>query len=559
MDNIKPNKTPRNRPNNAIDGFILPGKASQPRHSSNFVVKNNKPTIAGQNSVSRLNNFKTSDGFHSVGQPRLQTNGRNSIQPALGRKPRRDGKGRIDMSLPPAAARSSFKKRYLGKKIIRSTASIVILFVLIFGYVAGNGLWKARHVFKGGAANAAALQANIDPAKLKGEGDGRVNILLLGIGGVGHDGPDLTDTMLIASVDPINHKASLLSIPRDLWIKMPANKFIGGYQKINAAYEAGKYDYLNKEQEGNSNTAAVKAGFASVDKVLKQVLGIPIHYNVVVDFKAFIQGINTVGGVSVNVPEQLYDPTIAWENNNNPVIAKAGLQTFDGPKALLYARSRETTSDFARSQRQRSILLALKDKVLSAGTISNPSKLTGLVNAFGDNVVTDLNINEVSRLYDVGKQISNTDVVSVGLADPPNHYVTTGTQQGLSIVQPTAGLFNYSEIQNFIRNTLKDGYIANENAKILILNGTPTTGLATSRAAELKSYGYNVQGVGTTPTSNYQKTTLIDLTKGVKKYTKRYLEQRLNVTSDDKLPDTSINPGDADFVIILGSNESIRT
>ena len=339
---------------------------------------------------------------------------------------------------------------------------------------------------------------------------------------------------------------------------MPSNKFIGGYQKINAVYEAGKYSYLGKQDASNANTAAVKAGFASDDQVLEQVLGIPIHYHVIVDFQAFSQAIDTVGGVTVNVPEELDDPTFAWMLHGSSVIAKPGLQTFDGFHALNYARSRETSSDFARAQRQRTILLALKDKVLTAGTLSNPAKITGLVNAFGNNVVTDMTVNEATRLYDIGKQISNSEIVSVGLADPPNHFVTTGNANGLSIVQPTAGLFNYTDIQNYIRNTLKDGYIANEDAKIMILNGTATGGLATTKSTELKSFGYNVINVGDAPTKTYQNTVLVDLTKGVKKYTKRYLEQRLNVTSTTKLPDSTITPGTADFVIILGSNENIR-
>ena len=109
-------------------------------------------------------------------------------------------------------------------------------------------------------------------------------------------------------------------------------------------------------------------------------------------------------------------------------------------------------------------------------------------------------------------------------------------------------------IQNYVRNALKDGFIANENAKIIILNGTSIEGLATKKSDELKSYGYNIASVGTAPTQTYTNTVLVDLRNGSKKYTKRYLEQRLKLTTTTNLPDSKINPGDADFVIILGTN-----
>jgi hypothetical protein len=157
------------------------------------------------------------------------------------------------------------------------------------------------------------------------------------------------------------------------------------------------------------------------------------------------------------------------------------------------------------------------------------------------------------RLYDIGKGIGGDNVTSVGLADPPNNYVVTDNVNGQSIVRPRAGLTDFSEIQSYIRNALKDGFIANENATIAIYNGTATAGLATKKSVELKSYGYNVNTVADAPTKNYTKTVLVDLTKGVKKYTKHYLEQRLGVTAVTALPDSNIpNPGNSDFVIILG-------
>jgi LCP family protein required for cell wall assembly len=464
----------------------------------------------------------------------------------------------IDLNLdeaPAAPHKARLKVRHAFRRwMLKSTVVLTVLCLGIGGFLFAQGYVKLHKVFKGDASSAAALQKNVDPTLLKGEGDGRINILLLGNGGDGHDGPDLTDTMIVASIDPVNKTAALLSVPRDLWVKMP-NNFMGSNQKINAAYEAGKYEYLGKQDSSNANTKAVEAGFQAADQVVSQVLGIPIHYNMVVNFQAFRQAIDTVGGVTVNVPEQLYDPTMAWENNWNPVLAKAGVQQMDGKQALLYVRSRETSSDFARGERQRLVILALKDKTLTLGTLSNPLKISQLMNAFGNNVVTDLSLSDAVRLYDIVKDIGNSQFQSLDLVTPPNNLVTTGNINNISIDQPRAGIGEYGAIQTYVRSQLKDGYITKENAKITILNGTSIAGLATAKADELKSYGYNVTKVDNAPTATYGKTVVVDLTNGADKYTRHYLENRYGVKAVTQIPDSSIQPAGADLIIILGTDQ----
>jgi hypothetical protein len=238
----------------------------------------------------------------------------------------------------------------------------------------------------------------------------------------------------------------------------------------------------------------------------------------------------------------------------------AGQQHFDGMRALAYARTRHTSNrgDFDRTERQRTVMLALKSKVFSAGTYGNPNKISQLTSAFGNHVQTNLGLGDISRLYDIGKEIDGSKVASIGLADPPNNYVTTASMDNLSVVIPRAGIDNYKDIQNFIRNKLRDGFLADENANIVILNGTSTTGLAARTSDELKSFGYNVSQIGDAPTKTYSKTIIVDLRSGQKKYTKSYLEKRFGVSTVNSLPDSNINPGTADFVIILGTNEVSR-
>ena len=440
------------------------------------------------------------------------------------------------------------------KWAFRSTAIVLVLVIAGGGLVVSQGWLKAKKVFRGGTTSAAALQTNVNPQLLKGEGDGRINVLLLGRGGGDHDAPDLTDTMMVASIDPVNHTSTLLSIPRDMYVKVDG----AGSMKINAAWETGKYKYLGKVSPNNPSAQGTLAGFTTVDQVVEKVIGVPIHYNVLVDFDAFKQAVDTVGGVTVTVPENLVDPTIAWENANNPIIAKAGVQNFNGRQALLYSRSRETSSDFARGQRQRAVLLALKEKVSTLGTLANPTKLASLANAFGSNVQTDLSLSDAAHFADIVKNINNSSVNSIGLADAPNSYVTTATVGDQSVVQPKAGEGNFSAIQTFVRGQLKDPYLTKEQAKIQVYNGTTVVGLAGTQADILKSYGYTVAGTGNAPTKGYAQTVVVDLSAGAKKYTKHYLEQRYGVSAVTTLPDATITPNGADFVIIVG-NDSTTT
>jgi LCP family protein required for cell wall assembly len=554
------NKRFHRRPQQSLDGFIGTPARQEKKLISPFI--NGRSLSSGSQQGGRqLDNFKRAEGYHSV-TPR-------QVGVSAAKKPASAPEGVIpetssteSSSSPSRSRRGRARQKQQHSRwrriFKRSALAIVLIVVVSGGFLFGKGYLQLRHVFKGGASRDVALTSQALPSQLKGEGSGRVNVLLLGIGGEGHDGPDLTDTMLVASIDPVNNKAALLSVPRDLWIKEPDN-YMGTYQKINAAYEAGKYGYLNEEDSSNTNQTAIDAGFKSADEAVSGVLGIQINYNVLIDFQAFQQAVTTVGGVTINVPTELYDPTMAWQNGGNPVLAKAGLQTMNGAQALNYVRSRETTSDFARTQRQRAVILALKGKALTLGTLSDPLKISGLLSAFGDNVRTDISLNDANAMYGLLKKIDNSNIASIGLADPPNNFVTTADVDNLSVVEPSAGEFDYSQIQAYVRSVLPDGYLIKENAKITVLNGTNEAGLGATVAATLKSYDYNVGTVADAPTSDYQKTVIVDLTNGKDKYTKNYLQERFGVTAVTSLPDKSIQPNGANFVIIIGQDEATNS
>lgn len=434
---------------------------------------------------------------------------------------------------------------------VRAVLATLIVAVGIGGFLAAATYWQIHKVFRGNSAHAALITRDADPAKLVREGSGRINVLLLGIGGGTHEAPDLTDTIILASIDPVNNKADLLSVPRDLWVRVPGH----GGMKLNAVYETGKYAFLHRIDNSNTNHQAIAAGFVLADQTISDILGITINYTALVDFQAFRQAVDTVGGVAVDVPTVLYDPTMAWENGGNPVLAKPGLQSFDGKHALIYVRSRETTSDFARSERQRAVLVALKDKVLTLGTLSNPLKISQLISIFGDNIQTDISLDEISQLAPLIKDIPNDRVASIDLAAAPHSFVTTDHVGNQSVVRPLAGFDNYEAIRQYVRSTLVDGYIASEQARVVVLAASAEA--AVHAANTLRGYGYNVVRTGVAPSSYMaQAPSLIDVARGHDPYTMHYLAERLGVEPRSSVPGGAIQTTDADLIIVLGNDET---
>jgi LCP family protein required for cell wall assembly len=544
IDNFK--SRPKPRQSQQVDGILH----LAPNRSQFDGRQTGRRPFAGNDqmrtSTRTIGDFKRADGYHAVntaiGSPSTPSK----------EIPKRSEGPSLHATLPGGKLHKDKRKftwRAVRKWSLRGGLGLLVVIVLLGGFLFTKGIFKANKIFKGGGS-AVGLNDNVSPSLLKGEGDGRINFLLLGRGGDGHAGADLTDTILVASIDPVNNRAALLSIPRDLWVAGPR----GGSMKINAVFATAKNSALNSNPKDKAKAEA--AGVTALDETVSEVLGITIHYYAMVDFTAFKQAVDTVGGVDINVPEELAVTEKLWDpttRKNYLLDVDAGQQHFDGQRALFFTRTRHTSTrgDFDRAERQRLFIAALSSKVLSAGTYTNPVKISQLMDAFGDHIATDLSLNDAVRLASIGKKVGNK-IDSIGLADPPHSFLRTGMIGNQSVVLPVAGVGNYDDIQMFVRSQLKDGYILKENATITVLNGTSTPGLAAKKAEELRTYGYNVVTVGDAPTHAYTKTVVVDLTKGKKPYTKNYLEKRFDVKTTTKLPDTTIQAGTASFVIILG-------
>jgi polyisoprenyl-teichoic acid--peptidoglycan teichoic acid transferase len=560
MTNFRQPKKPAKQVR-SIDGFIQRGATSSSRTSrikSQFqtTYRPSRPLDGFQSQDDSFASRNQTQGFHHNAATATQLPSSSASDDQFSDQAfRSQDKSRTLSFMRKKKSNRSHRKRISLRKLSKAVAIMFVALIIGVSSLFAYGFIKARNIFKGEGEGAAALIQNVDPSRLNGEGDGRVNILLLGKGGPGETAPDLTDTLLLASIDPVQNETALVSVPRDMLVR---NQF-GGSTKINQVYADAKQARLANSNKNDADLqAAEDAGLSAVKRSVTEVLGIPVHYYVMVDFVAFENAINTVGGITVNVKEPLYDRTVAWMLGGNPLVAGEGLQTFDGKRALLYSRSRmgSARGDFDRTERQREIIVALQSKIFSLGTFSNPFKVVELMNTFGDRVRTDLNgLGEIKRLYEIGQNIGPDRIVSVGLADPPNILVRTDNINGLSVVVPSAGVYKYEDIRSFIRNTIRDPFLKQEDARIVILNGTDVVGLATATSTELKSYGYNVILVDNVPTADYVQNRLIDLTNGEKRYTKSYLQKRLGLTSETKTLAGLPTIEEADFVIILGTDE----
>ncbi|HSH17908.1 MAG TPA: LCP family protein [Candidatus Saccharimonadales bacterium] len=323
-------------------------------------------------------------------------------------------------------------------------------------YVGGTFLINASRAFDG---NLFGLLQN---DKLEGEDVGRVNILVAGNSSddVGHSGAELTDSIMIVSIDTENKRAFTMSVPRDLWVEIPGN----GHSRINEVYQDG-------EEDGFSEPGYAEGGMGLLQKVIGQNFGLEFHYYALVNYTAFREAVNAVGGIDVNIqsddPRGLYDPNRDWTKPRYAPLVKLpnGPNHLDGQEALNLARARGSAagsygyaqSDYTRTAHQRLMLVALKDKASSAGVALNPVRIASLLDSFGNNVKTDFETREVRRLFDLSKEIPNDKIASVGLNDVDGESLLTACRyscRGQSALVPAAGLDDYSEVRAYIEKLL---------------------------------------------------------------------------------------------------------
>lgn len=317
------------------------------------------------------------------------------------------------------------------------------------------------------------------------ETNDRINILLLGIGGGRHEGPNLTDTIILANLDTEKNKVTLTSIPRDLWV--PDLESVN--KKINGAYSQGE----DKEKSG---------GLTLSKAAVKKVTGQNVNYVVVVDFSGFVKAVDLLGGLDVTIDRSFDDhqyPISGREEDScgHPdeeikeftatASAEIELANFfscrykylhfdkgtthmDGETALEFVRSRHGTngegSDFARSKRQEKMIKAFKDKMLSLETLASPTKVIGLYDTIKDSIHTDIKEEEFDDFIRLSRKLKTAQIQStvIDAGDEINgrpgllkYAPITEEFHFLSVLIPRIGNGNFSEIHEYERCEIEKG------------------------------------------------------------------------------------------------------
>lgn len=265
---------------------------------------------------------------------------------------------------------------------------------------------------------------------------GRINALFLGMAGEGNNAPNLTDTLIVMSINEKNKEGFLVSIPRDLLVKIPGKNI---YTKINALYQEG--------------------GLDSLENILNEITGLNFDYDIVIDLEGVKKIIDQVGGIDIFVDNDIYDPDFPGPNNSYQVFAlKKGWQHLDGETALKYIRTRhDPTGDFARMNRQQKVLTALKDKISSLHPLWNLAIIFEIWKTVTGHFQTNLSITNIKTFWTMAKDI-DLEKIKFKTLDPttellvPDHFVF-GNEEAY-ILKPRAGLNNYSEIRNYINQLI---------------------------------------------------------------------------------------------------------
>ncbi len=370
----------------------------------------------------------------------------------------------------------------------------------------------------------------------------RINILLLGAdtnaARRAQGEVPLSDTIIIATIDPATKKVGLLSIPRDLLVEIPGV----GKDKINAAYSNGSLTSIT--------------GPGLVRATIEYNFNIKIDYYAVVDFAGFQKIVDTLGGVTLDVPAPIKDDQYPGEQfNYTRIVFHSGLQHMNGIQALRYVRTRHDDNDFARGMRQQQLLTALRQQSLSLGLIT---KAPDLIAQLGDTIRTDLPPSDVLKLAKLGTEIKSSDIKSYNLLDATTSQWNPG--------QPYYLIPNWTKIHDLLNQMMPQSSQSvsagspqptveqpNLRAKVLVENGTFVNKLAATSSSKLNDNGFlNVSIAQATNAGNYPASKVIDYSGNLS--TARSIAQTLGLPASSVQSGNPAQANGEDVVVILGND-----
>ena len=372
----------------------------------------------------------------------------------------------------------------------------------------------------------------------------RVTILLLGIDQrCDEDGPTHTDSMMLLTIDPIGLSAAVLSLPRDLWVDIPDVDV----DRINQAYYFGEL----YELPGGGPKLAMET--------VESLIGVPVQYYLTVNFDAFIEVVDLIGGIEVDVAETIDDPDYPDRcYGYEPFRIEAGTQRLDGDTALKYARTRATFGgDVDRAGRQQAVILAVRDQVFALDMLPQLiAQSPSLWQTFQDNVRTNFTLDEGLQLallmQDIPRESIHTAVIDY------NYVYNETTPDGRQVLVPIRdnirelrdSLFAPPIVPTPVIENLP-ALMAEEGANVAVFNGTAVFGLAAATEEYLNSYDINVVEIGNADSATYRTSQIIDF--GDHPNTTKYLTQLMHIPPLN-ISNGSEPEGNYDVLIIIGDD-----
>lgn len=534
----------------SIDGFI-------PRRSNDQLGdlhNDNKRKASLDMSENKL--------LHTMGGDKVLALGQQQTGRGLGRSDIDESLSDIDDMEEPTKKLSYRQRRRLAKRIRKPLSkkqrivrwlivSVAIVLLVAGGYatykfiVAGNNIFQGNilDIFRG--------------KPLKQDSNGRSNFLILGTSedDPGHGGANLTDSILVVSVDQKNKNIYMFSVPRDLYVKYDMGCNAGYSGKINEYFSCVSSD-TTKEAEQDR--------LIKTQKFVGDIFGLDIQYGIHINHTVIKEAVNAVGGIDVDVQGSngapgILDRNFDWRCNYTCSLVKYdnGVHHLDGEHALYLAQARGDVvptyglgnSNFDREKNQQKILIAIKDKAMTTGILTNLGAVTKLIDALGNNLRTNVQTNEVCTLMKVAGEVKSNDVRTISLVGD-DAVVKSGNYNGASVVMPSAGIYDYSEIKALIEKNLSNDPVVREAAPIVVLNGTGQVGFGQTKADALKAAGYNVTLVNNAPDGTYDATEIYQIGTD-NNATAEKLSTMFNVTIKESTPPLSVN-SNVRFVIIFG-------
>ena len=380
---------------------------------------------------------------------------------------------------------------------------------------------------------------------VKQSSNGRTNILAFGTSGYdmqgtegdyAHDGAQLTDSIMVISLDQNTGDIAMLSLPRDL----KASPTCTATGKINEVYWCHNI-------KGDDEAAGAEA----LMKEVGGILGIDFQYYVHINWQSLVSIVDSLGGIKITLDEDIHD------YNWTKAVFDAGVEyEINGEQALGLARARHGTTlgDFSRGNSQQKILIGIKNKVYETNLSLN--QMTDLAGALGDNLRSNFTFSEMKTLAHLTFEFDLESMRQVSLLNWNDNivYMTTANINGISYVVPSAGVGNYTAIQKYVAQQFTSDPVIREGATVLVLNGTEEAGLASTERDKLVEDDFLVKYIDNAPEGEYLENYAVYVLSDTAPGTVKELEKRYNVTAKTELP-AGIDSKGCDIVIILGAEK----